>query len=245
MVSHGRDQAGLASPRWTIQQIPPLPCLPNLLIVILSLDEPVKVINDGLFQLLVHGKCVECRWVVEVDWGPYEAPFELHAVIYVSHLLALCHANHHLVIFVHAADSQALLQAGVDACRKVPDAREQQVSHLIWHQLVHHAAHQHQGCCDGCSRGDGLLVGLDDLVGGVRCTFRPSNKEASTQVRSVFISTVRVAELACGESCSLLRPEEDSSTSTEIDKVMERNISVIVPHQNLSNLGRCHHNLLD
>ncbi|TVU01924.1 hypothetical protein EJB05_52571 [Eragrostis curvula] len=83
---------------------------------------------------------------------------------YMSVISALCHANHHLVIFVHAADSQALLQAGVDACRKVPDAREQQVAHLIWHQLVHHATHQHQGCCDGCSRGDGLLVGLDDLV---------------------------------------------------------------------------------
>ncbi|PAN17825.1 hypothetical protein PAHAL_3G157400 [Panicum hallii] len=70
MVGHGRDQAGLASPGWAVEQVTPLPCLADSLVVILPLDEPVQVINDGLLQLEVHGKRVEGRWVVEVHRRP-------------------------------------------------------------------------------------------------------------------------------------------------------------------------------
>uniref|UniRef100_A0A0E0C4F5 Uncharacterized protein n=1 Tax=Oryza meridionalis TaxID=40149 RepID=A0A0E0C4F5_9ORYZ len=94
-----------------------------------------------------------------------EAPPELGALMDVGHLLALLHAEHHALGLVDAADPEAL-HVGVDPGGEVPDAGEEQVPHLVRHQLVHDAAHQHRRRRQGRRRGDGPLVRLDGLVVG-------------------------------------------------------------------------------
>uniref|UniRef100_A0A8R7PS17 Uncharacterized protein n=1 Tax=Triticum urartu TaxID=4572 RepID=A0A8R7PS17_TRIUA len=114
----------------------------------------------------------------------------------IGHLFALLHAEHHALGLVDAADPEALHVGvdprrkvrpggvvelvvgpplgllyddgvlGGHVRAKVAHAGEEQVTHLVRHQLVDDAPHQHRGRREGGRRGDGLLVRLHGLVVG-------------------------------------------------------------------------------
>lgn len=125
-----------------------------------------------------------------------KAPLELGALVDICHLFALLHAEHHALGLIDAADPEALHVGvdprrqvrprgvvelvvgpplgllyddgvlGGHVRAKVAHAGEEQVTHLVRHQLIDDAPHQHRGRREGGRRGDGLLVRLHGLVVG-------------------------------------------------------------------------------
>jgi hypothetical protein len=65
IISYGCYHAGFPCSWWPIQKVPPLPCLPCILIKLLPFRELVKVQHDILLQNGLHCKRFKCRWVLE------------------------------------------------------------------------------------------------------------------------------------------------------------------------------------
>ncbi|TVT97196.1 hypothetical protein EJB05_57568, partial [Eragrostis curvula] len=259
VIGHCCDEAGLAGSRRPIQQVSPLPCPADPHVVVLPLDKPLKVVHDGLFQLLVHGERVKSRGVAKVDCRPGVVLNHVHleVSVLVLHCLGRFHDEREVrveclvLVPLVEADLEALdLVAAPDAlgtvgagaagrpgcgsCRvvagdKAPGVLDAvvDVHHLLALLHADHDALRLVDAADAEARhvgadpgGEVGARGVVDLVGG----------EALG-----LVDDDGVARGDAGAQVARARAEQ---VPQEIDKILERHIGVIIPHQNLSHLCR-------